>query len=658
MVGGHLASAQECKNTKDFLQYINQFHLEPRVLDNDLSRSIFREFLLQLDPHHLYLTRADSISLSAYSEKLDDQISANSCEFATVATARLRMRVGQTHAFIDSILHSPLNYSTIESVSSGIAVTPFSADEASLRSNIVRALKLEIYKRAWRMAVTDHRELDVELFRSYEANARQKVRTKLSAESTRMLKEIDNNNYSTLALWRAICRAYDPHTEFFTGTEVEEFNSQIQKEERGFGIEINFSAAGEPFIERILPGGPAWKSNVLKAGDELISLKPLDGPVLDFAELDEAEILDVFNNPAIATVAITVRKMDESMVQVSLTKEKVENTDNIISSFVVKGAVQVGYIALPGFYTNPESKSTLGCANDVARELIKLKKEGIQGLILDLRYNGGGSLAEVVDLAGIFIDYGPLGVLEQKGQAPLTLRDQVRGSIYDGPVVLLVNRLSASASEFIAAALQDYNRALIVGTATYGKATGQQVLPLPANLSNGYLKVTTNRINRITGSSLQRTGVIPDIPLPEITELFTKAEADYTNAIVAKVSNKRTYYTQASPPPRKSLQEKSAQRTAASVDFQTMSSLIALMKTSIPLDARSYFQYLARLTGLSRALQETTTELEVRPTTIDKRLYDVDAFHQQFSEKAMQEIKRSVYIREAVLVLDQWLNNP
>ena len=236
--------------------------------------------------------------------------------------------------------------------------------------------------------------------------------------------------------------------------------------------------------------------------------------------------------------------------------------DNKVKSFILKGENTVGYIYLPAFYQDWEStnEGLNGCANDVGREIIKLKKENINGLIIDVRYNGGGSVNEATELAGIFIDAGPVAQEKERDAKVNTLKDINRGTVYDGPLVVMVNGQSASASELLAGTLQDYNRAVIVGSPTYGKATMQVVLPMDTTVTRetitqkhteNYLKVTVAKLYRVTGTTAQFKGVKPDIIIPDILDAYTTKEADEPNALKPTTIAANRYYTPYTPMPLK-----------------------------------------------------------------------------------------------------------
>jgi len=261
-----------------------------------------------------------------------------------------------------------------------------------------------------------------------------------------------------------------------------------------------------------------------------------------------------------------VKKADGTIREVTLWKETVEDTqdNNKVKSFLLKGSKTFGYLSLPAFYEDWENGSGVnGCANDVAKEIVKLKKENIAGLILDIRYNGGGSMQEAVELAGIFIDAGPVGQYKAKDAQVITVKDANRGTIYDGPLMVLVNGYSASASEVIAGTLQDYNRAVIVGSPTYGKATAQVILPMDTTITldtdvssiktSNYIKITVSQLYRITGKTAQATGVIPDVLLPDVLDAQNNKEVDEPFALQSKVIDANKYYKALPPLPIKTI---------------------------------------------------------------------------------------------------------
>ena len=309
------------------------------------------------------------------------------------------------------------------------------------------------------------------------------------------------------------------------------------------------------FIDNLEPGSPAFRSGKLNKGDKFISVQWEGKEVIDVSDISIGEFGRLLDESNHTMALFTVKKADGTLVKISLQTEEANNEDgDKVKSFILKGAKTIGYIYLPVFYEDwdTNNQGLNGCANDVGREILKLKKENIDGLILDLRNNGGGSAEEATELAGIFIDAGPIQQEKGRDGKVYTLKDVNRGTIYDGPLVILVNGYSASASEIVAGALQDYTRAVFVGSNTYGKATAQIVFPmdttvtpetLPDKQTEDYLKITISKLYRINGTTAQFTGVHPDVVLPDLLDAYISKEADDPAALRPTTIEPNKYYT-------------------------------------------------------------------------------------------------------------------
>ncbi|MEO1451033.1 MAG: S41 family peptidase, partial [Bacteroidota bacterium] len=397
--------------------------------------------------------------------------------------------------------------------------------------------------------------------------------TIVARASCRIRQRVEPNQgltaYVSEKFLEALAQQQDPHTMYFSPSLKNAFEQSLSTEGLSFGFEIDEDEDGTVEIAALSPGGPAWKSNEINIGDKVVGIETESGPGIDLFCTTIWELRRYLSTEAPERITLLLRKSNGQEQQVPLIKEKVDVEENVITSFVLDGSRRVGYIYLPGFYTHWEGHNALGCANDLAKELLKLRLEGIEGLILDLRNNGGGSMQEALGLAGIFIDEGTLVLERQQEEDVRQLKDQNRGTAYDDPVIVMVNGMSASASEIVAAILQDYHRALIVGDTTYGKSTGQIIMPINAFKSDGgYLKTTVSQYYRVGGGSHQQLGVVPDILLPERLEPLMPSEADDLTAIPADTVQKEVRFTALKPLPREALVLKSATRIAASSYFQ------------------------------------------------------------------------------------------
>jgi carboxyl-terminal processing protease len=407
-----------------------------------------------------------------------------------------------------------------------------------------------------------------------EPEIRSRVKTKhLNLINNLLPSEEDYQQQLVSIYLNTFLSCFDPHSAYFNMAARQRFKAGLNTEELSFGFSLDENERGEVFIDHLAPGGAAWISGLLNKGDVPVQLKWEGSQAVELTGLEIEDVQRLLNLHSKEKIELTVRKGNGQQQTVTLQKQKLENEDNIVKSFVLSGRQNIGYVMLPSFYTKWEDKTGSRCAADVAKEIVKLKKDSISGLILDLRFNGGGSLAEAVEMAGIFIDEGAICQMKTSGDAKLeVLKDMNRGVIYNGPMLVLVNGQSASASELVAAALQDYNRAIIAGTPTYGKATGQDILPLqdPAYSGAdkaGFVKLTMIKLFRPTGRTAQKAGVQPDIIIPDVYGLEQK-EVDEPFSLSADTVAAYKYFKPMKPLALATLQQKSSGRIAETAKFR------------------------------------------------------------------------------------------
>jgi carboxyl-terminal processing protease len=448
-----------------------------------------------------------------------------------------------------------------------------------------------------------------------------------------------------------LANLFDPHTEYMPKEEKEEFESSLSTQGSFFGFALEENDSDQLEITRIMPGSPAWKTGELNAGDVIVSAgwegkTPVD--IKDGAE----ELYKMLSVPGDQKLVVKVRKANGVETTTSLSREKMENEENNVRAYVLKGTKNIGYIYLPDFYTAMGGTGG-SSANDVAKAVVKLKKENIEGLILDVRYNGGGSLVEALDMAGIFIDAGPLAMIREKDGKVMSLKDQNRGTIYSGPMTLLVNGQSASASELLGAVLQDYNRAIIIGSRSFGKGSAQQIFPLDTTgtLLNepeyGFVKVTTGKFYRVDGRTTQFSGVSPDISLPDIFDGLDYHEGALPSALPADTIARNMYYKPLPAIPINELVGKSKSRVASNTQFTAIAKYVAVMKTKSASDLKP---------------------LDPPPAT---KLYSVDinsfdaetvagsAYYKEIDARWKNRISKDIYVEEAYNILSDLLTiNP
>ncbi len=473
-------------------------------------------------------------------------------------------------------------------------------------------------------------------------------------------------------LLNAIAIEFDPHSNYFSISQKKEFEQQLSKEAFLFGFGIGKGDESKTVISKIAPGGAAWNSNELHEGDVILSIKVPGGKSINAEKKNFRTVRRFVNSIQSDEITITILKSDGARKKVKLKKQKVEIDENSVKSFVLSGEKKIGYITLPAFYTDFGGGNQLGCANDVARELIKLKRDNIDGLIIDLRYNGGGSMKEAVGLAGIFIDAGPILIQKYRGEKPRTIKDFNRGLSYDGPMAIMVNKYSASASELVSGTLQDYNRAIIVGSPTYGKATAQSVIPLDTNFmfrhtnemnDFGFVKLTIAKLFRIKGNTHQLIGVIPDVVLPNLTDGIEEGESENATALKSDSIVKKIYHTPLPINNTSLLASNSKQRVTQSKNFQEiirlnlkLQKLVSELENKMPLGLNEYKVLNEKKWNTIDEIGELTEDSTIVYQIINNG-YDADIINlyeevAAKNKKVRTKLQHDIYIEETYKVLN------
>ena len=646
-----------CQKAKEIINALNNQHIQPPTIDEAWGEQAFNEFIYLADPGKHFFTSEDLASLNAYKANLTDLQNSN-CSLVYKTSALLKKKLAEATLLIERYLKSSPDYSERGFFEfENKRTSPFASAQADLDFKWKASLKLKILFWMRRNSADELSKLNPQQFKKLEALGREAIKLNEQGRIARQLNPTGGfEKVIETFFLKAVARSFDPHTEYFTTSQNDDFNSSLSSEGLSFGVELDEDNFGQIKISGLVPGGPAWSSNELNQGDILIAVKWSSEETTDIMQYDLEELERELGSSNKIEVALTVKKANNQIKTILLTKEKVQLDKNLIKSYLLKGEKTIGYIYLPGFYLEFEDQSNKGCADDIARELVKLKKEKIDGLILDLRFNGGGSLLEALALAGIFIDAGPLALIQETGQPTVTLKDINRGTIYDGPLLIMVNGLSASASELVSAVLQDLNRAIVVGKPTYGKATGQVIMPIDKNSVGltGFLKVTKDKIYRVTGKSLQRKGVVPDIVLPDLFSSFIERERDFGNSLSADSVIKKVYYTPLVPLPIMELRTNSEKRQLLSSEFSRMDKAEKIFSRSIPLDLKGFDQSNNLLDSLFKNKDHPTMDrsvYKVQLNQFDNPLLSIDNHEKEVREEVLEEIKASPYIEEAYKII-------
>jgi len=342
------------------------------------------------------------------------------------------------------------------------------------------------------------------------------------------------------AYLNAFTHIFDPHSDYFNPKEKQDFDISMGGKLEGIGARLRTEGDLTQVVS-IVPGGPVWKNKEIEVNDYILAVTQKDGEPVDVFGMRIDDVVSMIRGDKGTFVTLKIQKKDGSSQDVELERDVVNIEDSFAKSAILDlpGTVdQVGYIHLPKFYSSFDGPEGNSCAVDVGEEIEKLKENNVNGIILDLRSNGGGSLKDVVDMTGLFIEDGPIVQVKPRDRKPFIYKDEDKDVKYDGPLIVLINSFSASASEILAAAVQDYDRALVVGTQSFGKGTVQRFIDLDRAVRGnsefkplGALKITMQKFYRIDGGSTQLRGVSPDINLPDRYSLIDVGEREYPNAM-------------------------------------------------------------------------------------------------------------------------------
>lgn len=672
--------SNSCEQTTLLISILNKYHLTPIDLNQTTSEQIFTNFIQNLDPDNTIFTIADINSLSIFKAQLLENSSDEVvCKFLKLVTNTFSKRIYIKDSLITNILQNPLNFNISDSlVFKSEYFSNFASNDHELKIRLTRSLKykaLTILFSAESSNNLIHDDDQVILLKESE------IRKKLGIKNKRMFQRIQDypsgiEEYINEIFLNTIANRYDPHSMYFTSAVNAQFQASLSTKAKGFGFSIIESEIGEVEINYLVPGGPAWKSNQLNKGDLLIQLRWPKGEVLDLSFSSAEEVDNILNSSAYDDIVLTIKKTNGNILNVELTKEIINVEENSITGYILQGDKKIGYISLPGFYTDFNNPNGLGCANDVAKEILKLQKENIEGLIIDLRNNGGGALNEAMGLTGLFIDEGPLFIAQRKGQKPYILKDMNRGRVYGGPLIVMVNGFSASASELVTASLRDYNRALITGNTTFGKAIAQITMPLDTNISlsnniieteqNAFVHITTEKLYRLNGESHQKNGICPDIELPDFNLSQDYRESSRQYAINSDRVEKKVYFSPLPALPVAELAQKSKDRIDKNDVFAKIKSISDSIHSSmdsnvvIQLNMASFRAKHERNISFMKSIEELNVSklhnFDVVSAFYDDAVLQADGHKKEINDTLLKLIQDDIYIEEVYQQMKDLIN--
>ena len=509
---------------------VEKGHYNSIDLDDNFSVKIFDDFISKLDPQKRFFTVNDIRQLNRYKYKIDDQIKNYQLEFFEETYKTYNQRVSDAKLFVDKVFETDFDFSEDEFIDLNNDSISFSFGKNQLFERWRKQIKYSVLD-----IVTQRYSSDSLDFNEIKTNAISTVK-KNTNDFFEYANELDRDDWFSVFV-NSFVSQFDPHTFYFKPDDKEKFDVSISGKFDGIGARLS-RADGNVKIVDVIIGGPVWRDKLLDVGDVILAVGQGDDELVSIYGMKLDDSIKLIKGPAGTVVTLRVKKIDGQIQDVKIKRDEVELEETFAKSTVIsKNDNNYGYISLPKFYADFDNYKNRNSANDVKNEIIKLKNNGIQGLILDLRNNGGGSLQTVVEMTGLFIEKGPVVQVKSIGNRKKVLYDRDPQVYWDGPLVLLINEMSASASEIISAALQDYNRAIIIGSEkSFGKGTVQNIIDLNRFISNtnydmGALKVTTDIFYRINGESVQLEGVQSDIIIPDSYMYIFNGERDEKNPI-------------------------------------------------------------------------------------------------------------------------------
>jgi len=510
---------------------VEKGHYSKLDINDDISEKIYNTYLEQLDAQKRFFLQSDIRQFEKYKFKLDDQLKDQDLTFFNLVYETSRKRINEVKNYYEEIMNNSFDFSSNEDINLDFENKSYARNNNEIKNRWRKQLKystLDIIS----LKLGD----SIKVIDNKTRNESMTLIKKNTDDFFDYVEEMDRDDWFANYI-NAFLNQLDPHTMYFNPEDKDRFDTNISGKFDGIGARLQ-KTEGTVKIVDIIVGGPIWKDKLLDVGDIILKVAQENQDPVNIIGMKLDDAIKLIKGPADSFVTLTVKKISGEIKDVLIKRGVVELEELYAKSTLInKGDKNYGYISLPKFYIDFSDRKSRNSANDVKNEIIKLKNNGISGLILDLRNNGGGALQTVVDMTGLFIERGPIVQVKSTGNRKQILYDKDPQVVWDGPLVILMNKMSASASEILAGALQDYNRAVIIGNEkSFGKGTVQNVIDLNRFISNssydlGALKITTDKFYRINGESVQLEGVKSDIVIPDSYKYIFNGEKDEKNPL-------------------------------------------------------------------------------------------------------------------------------
>lgn len=647
-----------CEKVNSTLSAINKEHFKPKPLNDSLSVYVFTTFFETVDEDKSLFMKSEIESLSKYKLTLDNVISEQNCSFFDDFFQLYKKGLVRKKNFIDIIEKEKNSLNSKDTIFFTKAKLEPLKDEEKLKKLLRKRITFDILETI--ASKSKNKDSILTHFKSLSKETEKLTFERYKCEINLLLSD-DSAIIKSLesTFLNIICSYFDPHTAYFSLDKKDDYISNLRTSNETFGIVFDNADSDNLFIAELIPGSVAFLTDKIEIGDQLIKIKTSqeEFPIQCnyFSKID-----DLFSDSSKKMADFTFRKKSGEIYTLKLEKKTLKNIENeVFSSVVTKNNKSFGYISLPSFYTDELNENTV--SKDVAKAVINLKNENVEGLIIDLQNNGGGSIGEAINLVGMFIDIGPVSVLVDNEGKKTILKDVNRGMVFNKPIIVIVNGFSASASEFFANAIQDYKRGIVIGSKSYGKGTAQQLVPLEfTDKSTGFVKITKDKFYRINGKSHQKTGVEPDVYLPNLMENVISKESKAINALDADNLDYPIRY-EAMKNDFSSAIQNSTNRVNNLDYFQTVKSINSQIDHYVNGDKKPVkltFDDVYKNSHITDTIYEeikqliqTTFDFEIKNSlAIDEKIKH-DEYLQKFNELNKKQLQSNAYAFEAIQLL-------
>ncbi len=658
---------------------LEEGHYSPRKIDNDFSKIVLKRFIEDLDGEKNIFFQSDIAAFKKYENKIDDEIhgDAELNSFYDVNSVYIK-RLAEVNALYTEFLAKPFNFTANETLELDVEKISFPKSVQERKDMWRKRTKLLVLQKYVellddRVKDKDKKDFVFKADTTLEREAREIVGKQLQrAFTTRISSENTDANFSKFV--NDISTTMDPHTDYFAPIDLRSFNEGMKGSFFGIGAGLK-EEDGKIKIASLVTGMPAWRSGEVKENDIIIKIAQGKGEPVDVTGYSIADAIKLIRGSEKGTeVVVTLKKVDGSIKNVSLLRDEIVLEDTYAKSAIINGEHKIGYIFLPEFYANFQDANGRRCAADVAKEIVKLKAENVEGIIMDLRRNGGGSLFDVVQMAGLFIESGPIVQVKSRDEKPSVLRDKDNTVLYSGPLTVMVDEQSASASEIFAAAIQDYKRGIVIGSnSSYGKGTVQRNIPLNPEAENpmipikkgddlGALKLTLQKFYRINGSTTQLRGVVPDVVLPDRFEFLKIREKDNPYSLKFDEIQKADYKVWGNSSAMGDVINKSIADANANSNFKKLKENVKLLDSSLnkitSLNIKKYEEEQKKLKAIYKnfdAIYKINKNLEVNNIVADTASIGATKEKVETNKRFLKAISGDIYIDETIKIMNRMI---